>query len=78
MAARLIAFECIADGHRPSLVPPDKLTIHEGAWAFCPFDARADGHRWRATGGIDLEQITRHAGLSAVPTATPQAVRSKP
>jgi hypothetical protein len=34
------------------------------AWAFCPFDARAQGHLWRSTGGADLETLLRHVGLS--------------
>jgi hypothetical protein len=40
----------------------DQLTIHETQWAYCPRDIRADGHRWRPTGGIslsDLESLVR-------------------
>ena len=66
MAAKLIAYECDAADHQPSVLHADKLTVHEGGWAFCPFDARADGHHWCATGGIDLEDVTRRAGLSAL------------
>ena len=67
MAAKLIAYECIAADHQPSMLHVDKLTIHDGAWAFCPFDARADGHQWKPTGGADVEALTRHAGLRAGP-----------
>lgn len=76
MIAKLIAYECDAPEHQPSLWHPDKITIHENAWAFCPFDARADGHRWKETGGIDLASIMRRFGLSpaiAVPTEAPPA-----
>jgi hypothetical protein len=66
MAAKLIAYECVAPEHQPTLLHPDKLTVHEGAWAFCAFDARAKGHRWRETGGIDLDSLTRHAGIGAL------------
>ena len=73
MMAKLIAYECEAPAHQPSLMHPDKLTIHGHEWAFCPFDARADGHRWKQTGGIDLESLTRRFGLPTVtaPTEAP-------
>ena len=67
MGARLIAYECVAAGHQPSLVHPDKLTVHEGNWAFCCFDAFADGHQWKQTGGIELQELMRRAGLSVGP-----------
>ena len=75
MGAKLIAFECAASSHRPTLMHPDKLTIHEGAWAFCPFDARAEGHLWRSTGGADLETLLRHVGLSVTGEGLVQAGR---
>jgi hypothetical protein len=64
MAPKLIAFDCEAPAHRPDLSHPDKLTIHEGHWAFCRFSARADGHVWRATGGEDVVSLMRKAGLA--------------
>lgn len=62
MPAKLITYECVAKGHEPSLLHPDKLTIHEGEWAFCPFDARSDGHQWQKTGGENLESVTSRLG----------------
>ena len=74
MGAKLIAYECVAVDHQPSLLHPDKLTIYERAWAFCPFDARAAGHQWRRTGDVDLDSLARRTGLSTV--ALPEASES--
>ncbi len=60
----LIAYECVAPEHQPSLLLPDKLTIHEGSWAFCSFDSHADGHLWRETGGTDYADLLRRAGIA--------------
>jgi hypothetical protein len=35
----------------------DHLTVHEGEWAYCPSNARTDGHDWKATGGVTLGEI---------------------
>lgn len=75
MGAKLIAYECVSPDHRPSLLHPDKLTIYEGAWAFCGFDSRAKGHTWRVTGGVDLESLTRRIGPSTL--AVTDAVEEK-
>jgi len=63
MTAKLIAYECVAPDHQPSLLHPDKLTIHEGHWAFCPFDARATGHQWQETGGGEFSDLLTRSGL---------------
>ena len=69
MGANLIAYECVADDHRPTFLHPDKLTIHQGQWAFCAFDARATGHKWNETGGEELQHImTRHGLVGGVAT----------
>lgn len=68
--AKLIAHECVAPDHHPTLDHPDKLTIHRGAWAFCPFDAGARGHEWRETGGVELDELRRRCGLGALPTGS--------
>lgn len=64
MKNELIAYECVAPEHQPSLTFPDKLTIHQGAWAFCPFDSRAEGHQWRETGGTVFGDLLRRAGIA--------------
>ena len=57
MKDKLIQWYCSSAAHRgaPDDVT-DKLTIHDGEWAFCPLDARADEHDWRPTGGLELER----------------------
>lgn len=75
MAAKLIAFECVARDHQPTLLHPDKLTVHDGEWAFCAFDARAEGHEWRRTGGMDLASLAYRAGLTGVPALNGETSR---
>ncbi len=60
----LVAYECVAARHQPSLLFPDKLTIHGGSWAFCAFDAHAGGHQWRETGGAAFGDLLRKAGIA--------------
>jgi hypothetical protein len=72
-APALVSFECVAPTHQPGTSHPDKLTIHEGHWAFCPFDARADGHSWKATGGADMNSLLHRVGLAAATSAADAA-----
>ena len=69
MGAKLIEYECVSSEHQPSLLHPDKLTIHDGRWAFCAFDARAADHVWNPTGGEQLEVLMTSHGLSGGVTA---------
>jgi len=64
MGSKLIAYSCDAPGHQPGSMPPDKLTVHQREWAFCAYDARADGHRWQKTGGASYEDLLRRAGIA--------------
>ena len=66
-AAKLIVYECVAPDHAADPAHPDKLTVNKGGWAFCRFDARAEGHSWRETGGADLDAVIRRSGLSVMP-----------
>jgi hypothetical protein len=52
-----IAFTCAAPAHREGDGGPDKLTIHDRRWAFCPFDALAGGHEWRPSEGLTLSML---------------------
>jgi hypothetical protein len=58
-----VGFACTAPAHQASEGGPDKLTVHEGKWAFCAFDARAEGHVWGPTGGLTLTML-RAAALA--------------
>ncbi len=52
-----VGFNCVAPAHKVGDGGPDKLTVHQGQWAYCSFDARADGHEWRATEGATLTTL---------------------
>ena len=65
-AEALIHYYCVSAAHAErSRELVDKLTIHAGQWAFCPLNARLDGHEWRATGGLALGPLEVR-GQSAV------------
>lgn len=57
--AGTIHYVCIADAHvtgerRSS---SDTLTVVSGRWAFCPSDAKGDGHDWLETDGVTVEAL---------------------
>jgi hypothetical protein len=59
----LVAFTCAAPAHRDTEAGPDKLTVHEGKWAYCGYDARADGHQWKANDGIAISLLQHPAAI---------------
>ena len=60
-----VVYECMAPSHRIGEGGPDKLTVHQRQWAFCPFDVKAEGHEWMATGGLSLSMLRQGAALRA-------------
>jgi hypothetical protein len=54
-----IHFVCIADAHVTSErgSSSDTLTIVSGRWAFCPADAKGEGHQWQETEGMTIEAL---------------------
>jgi hypothetical protein len=69
----LIHYVCIADAHasRESKSRSDTLTVVANRWAYCAFDARAEGHEWRETEGVTLEVLRAghpHGRLAQLPT----------
>ena len=60
-----IAYECKAPSHLVGEGGPDRLTVHQGKWAFCPHDAKAAGHEWMATGGLPLSMLRHGAAARA-------------
>ena len=64
MLMKLVEYECVAKDHEATLSRPNKLTVHDGRWAFCPFDSQAEGHVWRETGGADLDTLVRRDGVA--------------
>lgn len=71
-----VGFSCAAPTHQNREGGPDKLTVHEGQWAFCAFDARADGHDWRRTEGITLTSL-RASALARAKERAPDPTASK-
>ena len=63
-----IGFECVSPEHRLKNEQdmPDKLTIVNGEWAYCPRSARAEGHEWKTTGGEDYTAVMRRTSHSVV------------
>lgn len=66
LRAKLIEYVCVAKDHQPTDGRLDKLTVNDGAWAFCPFDTKADGHVWERVDAADVEHVVRRFGLSAL------------
>ena len=57
-AGARIGFICRAPAHldkNGAIV--DHITVHEREWAYCPANARTDGHEWKATGGVTLGEL---------------------
>ena len=56
--ATLVHFRCTNPAHRrPATERSDQLTLHEGLWAYCPFNVRAGEHVWAPTGGVTMAQL---------------------
>jgi hypothetical protein len=68
-----IHFVCIADAHVTAerRSDSDTLTIVSGRWAFCPTDAKREGHRWQETEGLTIESL--RSGLTKSVLAKPPA-----
>ena len=60
----LIHYVCVADAHAPreSKSSSDTLTVVSNRWAYCGFDARADGHEWQETEGVTIEMLRSGLG----------------
>jgi hypothetical protein len=60
----LIHFVCIAAAHttRETKSSSDTLTVVSNQWAYCAFDAKAEGHEWHETEGVTFEGL--RSGLS--------------
>jgi hypothetical protein len=64
-----ISYVCIAGAHatRERRSSSDTLTVVSGRWAFCPSDAKAEGHEWQETEGVTIEAL--RSGLPKGPLA---------
>ena len=45
---------CVRPQHRAIGAGPRTITVHEGAWAYCPDGAEGE-HEWRTIEPIDLD-----------------------
>ncbi len=61
-----VAYVCAAPSHQVGEGGPDKLTVHDGKWAFCLYDAKAGGHEWRSAGGLPLSMLKHTAVLRRI------------
>jgi hypothetical protein len=70
---RLVKFVCAAkahaDGHGDSA-----LTIHDGAWAFCPRGGAAVDHDWQPSDGLRLADAMRLGSREPAPAETAKPV----
>lgn len=66
---KLVRFVCTSQAHADGRSEA-ALTIHEGAWAFCPAGADATGHQWRPSDGLPIADAMRFTPRQQVtPTA---------
>jgi hypothetical protein len=54
-----IQFVCNADAHATAerRSSSDTLTVVSGRWAYCPSDAKGQGHEWQETDGVTIEEL---------------------
>ena len=69
-----IMFICESAHHSPTERDIPMVTVHGGAWAYCPA-GQHDGHSWRRTAGVDLGGVRsgRARSEGAVPEDLPAA-----
>lgn len=68
---KLVRFVCgnpaHASGHSDAA-----LTIHEGAWAFCPAGTDATGHQWQPSDGLPIADLMRFTPRAQSSPAAPE------
>jgi hypothetical protein len=65
-AMKLVKFVCVASAHANARSEA-ALTIHDGAWAFCPTGADAEGHEWQPSDGLPLIDAMRFTPRQPAP-----------
>lgn len=77
---KLVRFVCGSSAHASGRSDA-ALTIHEGAWAFCPAGSDARDHQWQPSDGLpiaDLKRFTPRAQASPAAPEQPKADRTAP
>jgi len=57
-AMKLVRFVCAAKAHAGGRSDA-ALTIHDGAWAFCPAGSDAKDHQWEPSDGLPIAEAMR-------------------
>ena len=70
---KLVKFVCAARAHASGR-SDSALTIHDGAWAFCPAGADASGHEWAPSDGLPIADAMRFTPRQQAPTAAPAEI----
>jgi hypothetical protein len=69
---KLVKFICVAKSHTDGRSEA-ALTIHEGAWAFCPMGGEETGHEWQPSDGLPLLEAMRFTPRQPAPEPEPVA-----
>lgn len=67
---KLVKFICTAKAHTDGRSDA-ALTIHDGAWAFCPMGGEQDGHEWQPSDGLPLTEAMRFTPRQPAPAPAP-------
>lgn len=78
---KLVKFVCVARAHAAGR-SDSGLTIHAGAWAFCPLGADGPGHDWTPSDGLPLADAMRFTprgqATETVPSASARPPKAAP
>ncbi|MDP9246323.1 MAG: hypothetical protein M3O64_06665 [Chloroflexota bacterium] len=78
---KLVKYICGARAHADGR-SESALTIHQGAWAFCPMGGDATGHDWKPSDGLPLPEAmrltTRQQAAAAAAVAATEPAKPAP
>ena len=74
---KLVKFMCGATAHATGRSDA-ALTIHDGAWAFCPAGAEANGHQWAPSDGLPIADAMRFTPRQQASTTARDAIVPDP
>ena len=66
---KLVEYECVATDHQQPTARGDKLTVHDGRWAFCAYDTHADGHVWQLIDEDGVDDLQRRVATALARTS---------
>lgn len=74
---KLVKFVCTSKAHAKAHRDA-ALTIHDGAWAFCPAGSEAKAHEWAPSEGLPIADAMRFTPRQQAPTAVPDETAPPP